>query len=183
MEPGRFPEVIENMPPSVRPVERTVSLRVNGQDWSGPVRVTEVLLESLRERLRLTGTKRSCEEPICGACTVLVDGAAISSCTYLTIEADRREVLTVEGLERDGQLDALQDAFIRHGALQCGFCTPGMLMTATALLSEEPAPDRKMLKEYLRGSICRCGSYPAIEDAILDVVEHRAAQAPSRAAG
>jgi carbon-monoxide dehydrogenase small subunit len=170
--------VIENIPESILAIQRTVSLRVNGQEWSGTVRVGEVLLESLRDRLRLTGTKRSCEEQICGACTVLVDGAAISSCTYLTIEADHREVLTVEGLEHDGQLDALQEAFIRHGALQCGFCTPGMLMTATALLREEAAPGRDTLKEYLRGSICRCGSYPAIENAILDVVERRAAQAP-----
>jgi carbon-monoxide dehydrogenase small subunit len=154
--------------------ERSVTLRVNGREWSGTVYVGEMLLESLRNRLELTGTKRSCEEQVCGACTVLVDGAAISSCTYLTIEADGREILTIEGLERDGQLDPVQEAFIRQGALQCGFCTPGMIMTTKALLLDEPSPDRETVRSYLHGSICRCGSYPAIEAAIMEVIDQRA---------
>jgi aerobic-type carbon monoxide dehydrogenase small subunit (CoxS/CutS family) len=150
---------------------RAVVLRVNGQEWSGTVSVGETLLETLRGRLRLTGTKRSCEEEVCGACTVLVDGQAVSSCTFLTVEAAGRAVLTIEGLAEGDKLHPIQEAFVRQSALQCGFCTPGMIMTAKALLEEYPAPDRETIRWYLNGSICRCGSYPAIEAAILEAAE------------
>ncbi|MEE8518432.1 MAG: (2Fe-2S)-binding protein [Dehalococcoidia bacterium] len=148
--------------------EVEVSLTVNGQAWSGMVPVEEVLLELLRERLGLVGTKRSCESEVCGACTVLVDGTPVSSCTHLAWESGGKSVTTVEGLATDGQLDALQEAFIAHSALQCGFCTSGMLMTAKALLTHNPAPTSEEVKQWMEGNICRCGCYPAIVGAILD---------------
>ena len=148
--------------------EIEVSLTVNGQAWAGIVPVEEVLLEFVRERLGLMGTKRSCESEVCGACTVLVDGMPVSSCTHLAWEADSRLVITVEGLAEDGQLDALQEAFIGRSALQCGFCTSGMLMSAKALLLHNPAPTPEEVIEWMDGNICRCGCYPAIAGAILD---------------
>src|SRR5436190_2921920 len=108
----------------------SLSLTVNGRRWSGEVPVEETLLEFLRDRLRLTGTKRSCESEVCGACTVLVDSRAVSSCTYLALEAGGRDVQTIEGLETGGRLDTVQEAFLRHEGFQCGFCTSGMIMAA-----------------------------------------------------
>jgi carbon-monoxide dehydrogenase small subunit len=145
-----------------------VELLVNGTLWSGRVRTEEPLLEVLRDRLGLTGTKRSCESEVCGACTVLVDGRAISSCTYLAFEAAGRGVLTIEGLDQDGRLDAIQEQFLRHEGYQCGFCTSGMIMMAKALLLENPSPTRQDVGNYLRGNICRCGAYLEILNAILD---------------
>lgn len=145
-----------------------ISLQVNGQPWSGEVRAEETLLELLRERLRLTGTKRSCESQVCGVCTVLVDNEAISSCTYLAFEASGKRVTTVEGLAVGEKLDPLQQAFIRHGAAQCGFCTSGMLMAAKALLLENPNPTREEIGAYLNGNICRCGAYLGILAAIQE---------------
>ena len=161
-------ETIRGLMPS-RMLE--IAITINGSPWSGPVRTEETLLEFLRERLELTGTKRSCESEVCGACTVLVDGRAVSSCTYLTFEAGGRSVLTIEGLEQDGRLDALQVAFLRHEGFQCGFCTSGMIMTAKALLLENPSPTRADVANYLRGNICRCGAYLGILDAVLEATE------------
>jgi aerobic carbon-monoxide dehydrogenase small subunit len=141
---------------------------VNGALWGGSVRAEETLLEFLRDRLRLTGTKRSCESEVCGACTVLVDGHAVSSCTYLAFETAGHEVLTIEGLERDGRLDVLQETFLQHEGFQCGFCTSGMILTAKALLLENPSPSRDEVARYLRGNICRCGAYMGILNAVLD---------------
>lgn len=146
-----------------------ISLQVNGEAWSGEVRAEETLLEFLREQLRLTGTKRSCESQVCGACTVLVDGKAISSCTYLTFEANGKGVTTIEGLASGDQLAPIQEAFIRRGAAQCGFCTSGMLISITALLKENPKPTREEIGRYLNGNICRCGAYVQILEAIQDV--------------
>ena len=145
-----------------------ISLQINGQPWSGEVRAEETLLELLRERLRLTGTKRSCESQVCGVCTVLVGNEAISSCTYLAFEASGKRVTTVEGLAVGEELDPLQQAFIRHGAAQCGFCTSGMLMAAKALLLENPKPTREEIGAYLNGNICRCGAYLGILAAIQE---------------
>ena len=153
-----------------------ISFQVNGQPWSGEVRAEETLLELLRERLRLTGTKRSCESQVCGACTVLVDGDAISSCTYLAFEASGKGVTTIEGLADGEELDPLQEAFIRHGAAQCGFCTSGMLMTCKALLAENPNPTREEIGRYLNGNICRCGAYLGI----LAAIQETAAQGQKR---
>ena len=145
-----------------------LSITVNGKAWNGQIPVEERLLEFLRNRLRHTGTKRSCESQVCGACTVLVEGQPISSCNYLAFEAHGMSVLTIEGLEVDGKLDPLQEAFIRNLGFQCGYCTPGQLMAAKGLLQANPSPTRKEIAEWLSGNICRCGAYPAIEVSILE---------------
>jgi aerobic carbon-monoxide dehydrogenase small subunit len=144
-----------------------LSFTVNG----GPVRLTvpahALLLDVLRDRLGLKGAKRSCDIEVCGACTVLVDGDPVSACTYLAVEADGRTVRTVEGLGGGGALDPLQVAFIDHAAVQCGFCTSGMLLTARALLDAEPAASPDAVRHHLRGSLCRCTGYRKIVEAIL----------------
>jgi CO/xanthine dehydrogenase Mo-binding subunit/aerobic-type carbon monoxide dehydrogenase small subunit (CoxS/CutS family) len=144
-----------------------VSLRVNGQAVALTLPAEALLLDVLRDRLGLKGAKRACDSQVCGACTVLVDGAAVSACTYLAVEADGRHVLTVEGLEADGRLAPVQRAFADGGAVQCGFCTPGLVLTATAFRAEEPAPTRETVLHYLRGSLCRCTGYQKIVDAIV----------------
>jgi carbon-monoxide dehydrogenase small subunit len=121
----------------------------------------------LRDELELRGAKRSCDSQVCGACTVLVDGLAVSACTYLAVEADGRTVLTVEGLAEGEALSPIQQAFLDAGAVQCGFCTAGMLMTARALLDEQPQPTREAVLHYLRGSLCRCTGYRKIVEAIV----------------
>ena len=125
-----------------------LSLTVNGKSWSGDIPIEETLLELLRNRLRLTGTKRSCESEVCGACTVLVDGRPVSSCNYLAFEAHEKSVLTIEGVARGDELDPLQEAFIRNIGAQCGYCTPGQIMAAKALLTgksaSHPRADRRM---------------------------------------
>ena len=130
-----------------------------------------LLLDVLRDVLDLKGAKRSCDTQVCGACTVLVDGLAVSACTYLAVETDGRSVLTVEGLADGESLDPLQRAFLDAGAVQCGFCTSGMLLTARALLRENPAPTREDVLHYLRGSLCRCTGYRKIVEAVLAVAE------------
>jgi carbon-monoxide dehydrogenase small subunit len=124
------------------------------------------LLQMLREKLALTGTKNGCEAGECGACTVLVDGEPANSCMMLAVEADGHEVLTVEGLSPEGRLSPLQEAFIQHNAIQCGFCTPGMLMSAHALLQRSPHPAAQEIQEAIVGNLCRCTGYVRIIDAI-----------------
>ena len=153
-----------------------LSLTVNGNAWSGEVAIEETLLEFLRNRLRLTGTKRSCESEVCGACTVLVDNRAVSSCNFLAFEANEKSVLTIEGVARDGKLDALQEAFIRNIGAQCGYCTPGQIMAAKALLTENPTPSRQQIAEWLDGNICRCGAYGAIAQSILEAAQKNQAK-------
>ena len=145
-----------------------LTVTVNGQAWSGEVSIEETLLEFLRQRLHLTGTKRSCESEVCGACTVLVDDRAVSSCNYLAFEAHEKSVLTIEGVARGDELDPLQEAFIRNIGAQCGYCTPGQIMAAKALLMENPNPTREQIAEWLSGNICRCGAYGAIAQSILE---------------
>jgi aerobic-type carbon monoxide dehydrogenase small subunit (CoxS/CutS family) len=149
----------------------SVSLTVNGESWSGEVPIEETLLELLRNRLRLTGTKRSCESEVCGACTVLVDHRPVSSCNYLAFEANEKTVLTIEGVAGGEQLDPLQEAFIRNIGAQCGYCTPGQIMAAKALLIEKPHPTREQIAEWLSGNICRCGAYGAIAQSILEAAQ------------
>lgn len=139
-----------------------VRVNVNGENWQGEIPAQETLLEFIRIRLGLTGTKRSCESQVCGACTVLVDEQPISSCNYLACEADGKSVLTIEGLSKNDVLDPLQEAFMRNIGAQCGFCTPGQIMSAKALLLANPSPTRQQITEWLSGNICRCGAYPAI---------------------
>jgi carbon-monoxide dehydrogenase small subunit len=148
-----------------------VSMTINGEAWSGRIPAELSLLDFLREDHRLTGTKRSCESEVCGACTVLVDGRAVSACTFLAVEAAGRSVLTIEGLERNGRLDPLQEAFMRHEGFQCGFCTSGMIMSSKALLLENPSPTRQDASDYLRGNICRCGAYLEILAAVMEAAE------------
>ncbi len=148
-----------------------LAMTVNERPYQLRIEPRETLAEVLRERLALTGTKVSCDVQVCGACTVLVDGLAVSACTFLAVDAEGRSVRTVEGLSRDGQLAPLQQAFIDHAAFQCGFCTPGMLMAATALLEENPRPTRDEVVEALEGNICRCTGYRGIIDAVLAAAE------------
>lgn len=144
-----------------------LGLAVNGRRHELRVEPRETLAELLRDRLALTGTKVSCDAQVCGACTVLVDGLAVSACTYLAADAEDREVRTVEGLAPDGVLNPLQQAFIDHAAFQCGFCTSGMLMAATAILEEDPDPSREDVVAGLEGNLCRCTGYAPIVDAVL----------------
>ena len=144
-----------------------VRLAVNGRVVEVDVRPEALLLDVLREQLHLKGAKRSCDIEVCGACTVLLDDRPVSACTTLAIEADGHRVLTVEGLADGDRLDPLQQAFIDHGAVQCGFCTSGMLLSAKALLMEDPAPTRERVLHHLRGSICRCTGYTKIVDAVM----------------
>jgi aerobic-type carbon monoxide dehydrogenase small subunit (CoxS/CutS family) len=148
-----------------------VSFTINGKPWSGEVPVEEVLLDLVRYRVGLLGTKRSCESEVCGACTVLVDGQPTSSCSYLAFEVNGKSVTTVEGLAAGEHLDALQEAFIRNVGAQCGYCTPGQLMAARALLLENPSPTYEEIQEWMKGNICRCGCYPAIAQSILEAAE------------
>ena len=144
-----------------------ISLAVNGSTRELEVVPHALLLDVLRDVLDLKGAKRSCDTQVCGACTVLVDGDAVSACTYLAVEADGRSVQTVEGLADGEALDPLQRAFLDAGAVQCGFCTSGMLLTARALLDEHAAPTREDVLHYLRGSLCRCTGYRKIVEAIM----------------
>ena len=148
-----------------------LSLTVNGEPWSGEVPIEETLLELLRNRLHLTGTKRSCEAEVCGACTVLVDNQPMSSCNYLAFEAHQKSVITIEGVALCDELDPLQEAFIRNIGAQCGYCTPGQIMAAKALLIENPHPTREQIAEWLSGNICRCGAYGAIAQSILEAAQ------------
>ena len=151
------------------PIRSSSEIRctVNGLPVTLQVRPEALLLDVLRDRLQLKGARRSCDMQVCGACTVLVDGTPVSACTYLAVEVDGRAVLTVEGLADGDRLDPLQEAFIEHGAVQCGFCTAGMLLTARALLAEEPSPSPARVAEYLKGNLCRCTGYRKILDAVL----------------
>ena len=143
-----------------------LGLNVNGETHEILVAVHKTLLEVLREDLGLTGTKHGCELGECGTCTVLVDGAPVLSCLALPLELEGREITTVEGMARGGELHPLQQAFAELGAAQCGYCTPGILLTAHALLAETPAPTRDFIKEALAGNLCRCTGYTKILDAV-----------------
>jgi aerobic carbon-monoxide dehydrogenase small subunit len=147
---------------------------VNGHERELDVAPHALLLDVLRDDLGLKGAKRSCDTQVCGACTVLVDGLAVSACTYLAIETDGSSVLTVEGLADGESLHPLQRAFLETGAVQCGFCTSGMLLTARALLDEHATPTRDDVLHYLRGSLCRCTGYLKIVDAILVAAKAKA---------
>lgn len=146
-----------------------VTLIINGAAHTVSVEPTETVVNILRDRLGLTGTHKDCCMGICGACTVLLDGKPVSSCLLLAAQADGRDIRTVEDLEKDGKLSPVQEAFLRHGAVQCGYCTPGFLMTATALLDENPSPNREQIIDALKGNLCRCTGYKKIVEAVEDV--------------
>jgi carbon-monoxide dehydrogenase small subunit len=143
-----------------------LKLRVNGEEIDPEAKEAALLLDVLREGLGLTGTKRGCETSHCGACTVLLDGMAVHSCVVLAARCEGKEITTVEGLGEGGELNELQRQFLKHGALQCGYCTPGMLMAATALLRRTPRPSFDEIKRGLDGNLCRCTGYTGIFDAI-----------------
>ena len=145
-----------------------VTMTVNGKAASGDVEGRTLLVQFLRENLRLTGTHVGCDTSQCGACVVHVNGKAVKACTMLAAEADGAEVVTIEGMAgADGSLNTIQQAFQDHHGLQCGFCTPGMVMSAAALLSENPKPTETEVREYLEGNICRCTGYHNIVKAIM----------------
>jgi carbon-monoxide dehydrogenase small subunit len=153
---------------------QTITVTVNGATERLDVRANLTLLQMLREKLALTGTKNGCEAGECGACTVLVDGEPVNSCMVLAAEVDGREVLTVEGLAHEGQLSPLQKAFVEHNAVQCGYCTPGMLMSAYALLKRNPDPTEEQIKQALVGNLCRCTGYVRIIRAVRATAEQEA---------
>ena len=144
-----------------------VSFTVNGRPYELEVEPHELLLDVIRDRLGLTGTKRSCDVQVCGTCTLLLDGRPVSSCTLPAFEARGRQVLTIEGLAQNGKLHPLQDAFIEHGGFQCGFCTPGMILAAKVLLDENPDPSEDEIKHFMHGNLCRCTGYKKIIESIL----------------
>jgi len=146
---------------------RSIHLTVNGMVYERTVAVRMTLADFLREELNLTGTHLGCEHGVCGACTILYNGAAVRSCLMLAVQADGAELMTVEGLAQGDTLHPLQQAFQEHHALQCGFCTPGLLMTAYALLQETPHPSRDEVREAIAGNICRCTGYAPIIQAIV----------------
>jgi len=150
----------------VEPTQQPITLSVNGRAATLDVRPHHTLLEVLRDQLQLTGTKECCAEGECGACTVLLNGRAINSCLVLAVEAEGQKIVTIEGLDANGRLAALQDAFLEHGAVQCGFCIPGMLMAATSLLTTNPEPTVTEIQEGLAGNLCRCAGYSRIIAAV-----------------
>jgi carbon-monoxide dehydrogenase small subunit len=146
-----------------------ISLTVNGRAEDADVEPRLLLVHYLRERLALTGTNVGCDSTSCGACTVLLDGESVKSCTMLAVQADGAQVTTIEGLSQDGQLTPLQQAFQKHHALQCGYCTPGMVVAATSFLRENPNPTEDEVRRGLEGNLCRCTGYQGIVDAVLEV--------------
>ena len=148
--------------------KRAVTLTVNDETRELFVEPRRLLIDALRDDLGLTGTKRGCEEGVCGCCTVLIDGRHVRSCLMLTLQARGRSITTIEGLRTpDGGLDPVQNAFVEHGALQCGYCTPGFVMTTKAFLRECPSPTEAQVREGLSGNICRCTGYVKIVEAVL----------------
>jgi carbon-monoxide dehydrogenase small subunit len=147
---------------------QTLTMTLNGEEVKVQVKPSALLVEVLRDQLDLTGTKVACGEGECGACTVLLDGKPVNSCLMPALKAQGREVLTVEGLAPLGELHPLQKAFVEHGAVQCGYCTPGMLMSAKALLDHNPSPTEDEVRLAISGNLCRCTGYAKIVEAILD---------------
>ena len=152
-----------------RSTDGAVMLRVNGSARRLRLDSRVTLLDALREHLGLVGTKKGCDQGACGACTVLVDGQRVLSCLTLAAQCEGREVTTIEGLARDGELHPLQEAFIRYDGFQCGYCTPGQIMSAVALLDEGRAGSDEEIREFMSGNLCRCGAYPNIVAAIREV--------------
>ncbi len=152
-------------------MKKELKLTVNGQPYEVYVKPKTLLVQVLRDHLELTGTKRGCNDSSCGACTIMLNGMAVKSCSILALQANGAEVLTIEGLAKGTELHPLQKAFLDHGAFQCGFCTSGMLMASRALLEENPKPTKVQIKEGIDGNICRCTGYNSIIRAVTAVVK------------
>ena len=144
-----------------------IGLKVNGIDYKLKIEPWRTLLEVLRENLGLMGTKKACNEGECGACTVIMDGKAVTSCLVLAVDVQGKDIITIEGLSEGEKLDPIQESFLKHGGLQCGFCTPGMVMSAKALLDENPSPTLGETREAISGNLCRCTGYQHIIDSIM----------------
>lgn len=147
-------------------MKKQIRLRVNGLDYDVMVKPHHTLLDALRDELGLMGTKKGCDKGECGACTVMMDGEAVLSCLILAVQAQGKEILTIEGLAQEGVLDPVQENFVKYGAIQCGYCTPGMIMTARALLNKIPSPSDEEIKQGLSGNLCRCTGYVKIIEAV-----------------
>ena len=158
-------------------MKQGIALKINGDTYEVLVSPNQTLLEVLREKLGLLGTKRGCDLGACGACTVLMDGEAYLSCLVLAVDAVDKEILTIEGLAQGGELHPIQKSFIEKGALQCGFCTPGMILTARAILNEESQPTEKTIKKKLSGNLCRCTGYKKIVEAVVSAAQEAGKEA------
>ena len=152
-----------------------ITLKVNGDSKTVLVKGNAILTNVLRDELDLTGTKKGCELGDCGSCTVLLDGKPIDSCLMLAVEADGREITTIEGVAANGRLDAIQESMINHAAVQCGYCTPGMVLSAKALLTRNPHPTEPEVREAIAGNLCRCTGYVHIVEAVLAASQGRTA--------
>ena len=152
-------------------MKQTITLTVNGDEYHVAVDHRRTLLEVLRDELHFTGTKKNCNEGECGACTVIMDGKAVNSCLILAVQANGKKVETIEGLAKGGKLHPLQESFVKHGGLQCGFCTPGMIMSVKALLDKNPKPTDDEIKTAIAGNLCRCTGYVKILESIKAVVD------------
>ena len=152
-------------------MKQLIELKVNGETYETAVEPRRTLLEVLRDNLGLTGAKKACDTGDCGACTVIMDGKPVVSCLVLAVEAQGKDILTIEGLASDGHLHPVQEAFIEHGAFQCGFCTSGMILSAKALLDENHEPTEEDVREAIAGNLCRCTGYIKVFDAVLAAAE------------
>lgn len=148
-------------------MKRDIVLKVNGNSYNLNVETHRTLVEVLRETLGFTGTKKSCNEGECGACTVLMDGKSVASCLILAVAAQGKEITTIEGLSKGEKLHPVQEAFVKNTAIQCGYCTPGMVMSAKALLDENPEPTTEEVRRAISGNLCRCTGYQQIVDAVM----------------
>jgi len=155
-------------------LQHNVKFIINGEPYEITVCSKDSLLDVLRETLGLTGTKKGCNSGECGACTVIVDGKPVNACLTLAVEADGKEILTIEGLSEGGKLSSLQESFLEHGAVQCGYCTPGMIMSSQVLLNENPVPSEEEIRNAIAGNFCRCTGYTKIIEAIGAVAVTRA---------
>ncbi len=154
-------------------MKKLIELKVNGEEYEIAADVNRTLLEVLREELGFTGSKEACDLGACGACTVLMDGRPVLSCLTLAIEAQGKDILTIEGLAKEGELHPLQKSFVDHGAIQCGFCTPGMIMTGKALLDRNLSPTEDEIREAISGNLCRCTGYVKIIEAVKVTAEQQ----------
>jgi xanthine dehydrogenase YagT iron-sulfur-binding subunit len=159
---------------AVGPAATPISLDINGKQYPLTIEPRVTLLDALRDRLGLTGTKRICDGGACGGCTVMVDGLTVNSCLMLAMDARGRKIRTIEGLELGGKLHPVQEAFIEHDAMQCGFCTPGMVMSCTALVESNANPDDAAIRSAVAGNLCRCGTYPHVFAAVKTASKTRA---------
>jgi aerobic-type carbon monoxide dehydrogenase small subunit (CoxS/CutS family) len=152
-------------------MKKSISLKVNGAERRADVEPRTTLLELVREQFNLTGAKLGCDIQVCGACTLLLDGKPVSACSVLAVDADGCDILTIEGLSNKDSLHPIQEAFMEFGALQCGYCTSGFILTAKALFDEIPRPTDEQIRDYLAGNFCRCGCYQEIMQAIRNVAK------------